>query len=66
MILTRRVGEQIIIAGNIVVTVVDVDRGKIRIGITAPTDVVILRSELVANPHGSDRPTPAPAPSKES
>lgn len=34
-------------------TVADVDRGRCRIGVSAPADVKILRQELIA-----DRPTP--------
>ena len=30
-----------------VLTVVDIDRGKVRIGITAPKDIPIYRAELI-------------------
>lgn len=46
LVLSRKLGEKIVIDGNIVLTVVDIDRGKIRIGIEAPREVPIYREEL--------------------
>jgi carbon storage regulator len=40
-------GEKIHIGDNISITVVDIDRGKIRLGIEAPRDVPIFRQELL-------------------
>lgn len=48
LILSRRIGEVIRIGDDIEVTVVDIDRGKVRLSFIAPLDVPILRSELVA------------------
>ncbi len=45
--LTRRLGEKIVIGADIEVTVVEIDRGKIRLGITAPRSVVVKREELL-------------------
>jgi len=39
LVLSRKLGEKIFIGENICITVVDIDRGKIRIGIEAPRDV---------------------------
>jgi carbon storage regulator len=47
LVLTRRLGEKIVIGENITITIVDIDRGKIRIGIEAPRDVTIFRQELL-------------------
>lgn len=54
LVLSRRLGEKIVIqvppkmdCTEITVTVVDIDRGKIRLGITAPRDVPIMREELL-------------------
>ena len=47
LVLTRREGERIRLGDDIVVTVVAIQGNKIRIGITAPDDVVIRRGELV-------------------
>ena len=46
LVLSRKLGEKIYINDNICITVVDIDRGKIRLGIEAPRDVRILRGEL--------------------
>jgi carbon storage regulator len=46
LVLTRRVGEEIIIDNNIRVTVVSIDGGKVRVGITAPAEVRVDRQEV--------------------
>jgi carbon storage regulator len=46
LILGRREGESILIDGGIRIVVVSCDRGGVRIGIEAPTDVKILRGEI--------------------
>ncbi len=46
LVLSRTLGQKIFIGDNICVTVVDIDRGKVRIGVEAPRDVVILREEM--------------------
>lgn len=45
--LTRRVGERIAIGGDIEITVVDVGRGKVRIGIAAPRHLAVHRAEVI-------------------
>ena len=44
--LTRKTGESILIADNIIVTVVEIERGRVKLGITAPKSIGILREEL--------------------
>jgi carbon storage regulator len=46
LVLTRREGEEIVIAGNIRVTLVSVEGGKVRLGITAPPSVPVHRKEV--------------------
>lgn len=46
MVLTRRLGEKIILDGNITLTVVEVIGKSVRLGIDAPKTVRILREEL--------------------
>jgi carbon storage regulator len=46
LVLTRKVGENIIIGDNIRVTIVSIDGGKVRIGIDAPRDVTVDRQEV--------------------
>lgn len=47
LILSRRAGESITIGDDIVVTVVAVGGNHIRLGISAPRDVRVLRDEIV-------------------
>jgi len=47
LVLSRKLGEKIYISDNICITVVDIDRGKIRLGIEAPREVPIFRQELL-------------------
>ena len=46
LVLTRRIGEEIVIDGNIVVKVLDVKGKKVRLGLTAPSGVAVLRQEI--------------------
>lgn len=46
LILTRKKDEQIIISGNISITILEISNDKVKIGIDAPKDVKIFRSEL--------------------
>lgn len=46
LILSRKTGESLIINENIEVKIVDVSGDKVKIGITAPGDIKILRNEL--------------------
>lgn len=56
LVLSRHLGESIVINGNIVVTVVDVKHDKVRLGISAPKEVPIYREELLEEVK-RDRPT---------
>ena len=47
LVLSRRVGQRIFLdGGRIIVTVIQADRGKARLGILAPPDVAIDREEI--------------------
>lgn len=57
LVLSRKPGEEIVIAGGIVLRVVEVRKGRVRLGIDAPRDVVIERGELVGRvPTAAGRP----------
>lgn len=46
LVLSRKLGEKIVIGDNITVTIVKIDRNQIRIGIEAPQDVPVYREEI--------------------
>ena len=46
LILTRRLGESIIIEDNIKITVVDINKRQIKLGIDAPKHITINREEV--------------------
>lgn len=46
LILSRKKGESIIIDGNIEIKVLEIQDGKVQIGIDAPKNVDIFRKEL--------------------
>jgi len=48
LVLSRKKNESIIIDGNIVITVVEIRGDKVRLGINAPKEVPIHRSEIHA------------------
>lgn len=56
LVLSRRNNESIVIDGEIVVTVLGVDRGgQVRLGIEAPDHVRILRRELLDQVRAANR-----------
>lgn len=67
LVLRRKVGESIILDGVISVSVLAVEGERVKIGITAPPDVTIVREELLKNasPPAPDLP-PSPTQSAQS
>jgi carbon storage regulator len=49
LVLSRKKQESIVIAGGITITILDFDGNRIRLGITAPDEVKIVRSELLTD-----------------
>jgi carbon storage regulator len=46
LVLTRRPGESITIGDDIIVTVISASGGQVRLGITAPRSIQVLREEI--------------------
>jgi carbon storage regulator len=46
LVLSRKVGERILIGDNIAVTVVRVAQGMVRLGVEAPQELSIVREEI--------------------
>ncbi|MCM1298574.1 MAG: carbon storage regulator [Firmicutes bacterium] len=47
LVVTRKTDESLIIADNIEITVLEVSRDRVKIGISAPKDIKIIRNELI-------------------
>lgn len=68
LVLRRKVGESIVLAGVINVSVLAVEGERVKIGISAPPDVTIVREELLRvvgteptpNPNQSQNHNPNP------
>ncbi len=46
LVLTRKPGESIRIADDIIVKIIEIGKNRIRVGIDAPPDVSVLRNEV--------------------
>jgi carbon storage regulator len=55
LVLRRRQGESIILSSVIKITVLSVEGDRVKLGITAPPDVIVVREELL-NDRGSAAP----------
>jgi len=47
LVLTRKIDQGIVIAGNIYIRVLGVERDRVKIGIDAPREIPVLRQELL-------------------
>jgi carbon storage regulator CsrA len=46
LVLTRKIGESIVIGSDIFITILEVQGNKVRVGVDAPKSVVVNRHEI--------------------
>ena len=54
LILTRRVGETLMIGDEVTVTILEVKGNQVRVGINAPREVPVHREEIYRRIHQND------------
>ena len=62
LVLSRKIGERILIGDHVVVTVVRVAQGVVRLGVDAPPETPIIREELKDQLRNPPPKETAPAP----
>jgi carbon storage regulator len=63
LVLSRKESERIRLGDSIIVTIVRVSGDKVRLGIEAPPNVLVLRDELQTHGEQAEGPAAAPSPS---
>lgn len=61
LVLSRRVGESVVIGDDVTVTVLEVRGDVVRIGIDAPRSVAVNRAELLAEVANTNQAASSPA-----
>lgn len=59
LILTRKVGETIVIGDDIRVSVLSVQGNQVRVGVAAPRDIVVHREEIYDRIQGEGKSKPS-------
>ena len=62
LVLSRKVGERILIGDDIVVTIVRISQGTVRIGVEAPRQTSVVREEVVLAANEAEKPIVTPPP----
>lgn len=65
LVLSRKETQRIRLGDSIVVTIVKISGDKVRVGIDAPADVLVLRDELEVRITGAAKASPPASPTLE-
>jgi carbon storage regulator len=68
LILTRKIGETVMIGNDVSITVLRVKGNQVRLGVDAPKDVSVQRQEIferIASGNGKDEATASPTESTD-
>ena len=60
LVLSRKVGERVVIDNEIIVQVLEVNGQRIRLGVEAPPEIGIWREEIAGDEHLVSASAPAP------
>ena len=50
LVLTRKLGEKIVIGDDVTLAILSVKGNRVRLGIQAPADIAVLREEIATRP----------------
>ncbi len=59
LILTRRIGETLMVGDNVTITVLSVKGNQVRIGVKAPPEVAVHREEIYKRIHEAETDNPS-------
>ncbi|WP_426242287.1 carbon storage regulator CsrA [Nocardioides sp. LHG3406-4] len=60
LVLSRRIGESVVVGDNIAITILEVRGDIVRVGIDAPRDVKVHRAELLAELEQTNKQAASP------
>ena len=59
LVLSRKTDEGFLIGADIYVKVLRAEHGRVKLGITAPSETIVMREELLIREQNSNSPAPA-------
>jgi len=61
LVLSRKLNEEILIGDNIKITIVEISKNKVRVGIAAPKEITVLRKEIANSEKAAEATDNLPA-----